>query len=648
MREIKRYLLFLFFIVMFCQSFAQPLPDSIKNAYTEAENDSEKGRILTTYLLSVFDDTSFLERSGELINYFRSQNDQSARDYVQLVISDYVARTGSYTNTLHESLAILDRFENRKDSYGVLVASRVVSVAYDYAGEVAKSILFLKKVIDMALVSKDYWILCSSYNNIASDFVESNMPDSALHYLQNAVLYAEKIDNAERLATIYGTFGEAYLAKQNYDEAIVYLNKSTSMKALNKMNQTWTMNDFAQIFLEKNKLDSAKWYARAVVELASKKAYLDQLQRAYQYLSQAYEKESATDSAFKYYKLTIATKDSLFNSQKTKQVQAILFQEQTRKQEIEQEKAQLQNRIRTYGLIAGLAIFLIIAFILYRNNKQKQKANIVLEKTLENLKSTQSQLIQAEKMASLGELTAGIAHEIQNPLNFVNNFSEVNKELLEELKSKNEKLKIHDAEIDELVNDISENSEKINHHGKRADSIVKGMLQHSQSGKGQKGLTDINALADEYLRLSYHGLRSKEKSFNATLKTGFDENIGKIKIVPQDIGRVLLNLYNNAFYAVNEKAASFKLQTMSYEPIISVTTKRQSNNITITIEDNGTGIPKNIVDKIFQPFFTTKPTGQGTGLGLSLAYDIVKAHGGEIKVESKEGEGTEFIIQLPL
>jgi signal transduction histidine kinase len=265
-----------------------------------------------------------------------------------------------------------------------------------------------------------------------------------------------------------------------------------------------------------------------------------------------------------------------------------------------------------------------------------------VDSTLNELQATQKQLVQSEKMASLGELTAGIAHEIQNPLNFVNNFSDVNKELLIEMKDEMNKGNFDDAKA--IADDVIENSEKINHHGKRAGDIVKGMLQHSRKSTGQKEPTDINALADEYLRLSYHGLRAKEKEFNANMQTDYDENIGKINIIPQDIGRVLLNLYNNAFYAVNEQKSQ---NLISYEPTVSVTTKKSDNHVIITVSDNGNGIPQNIVDKIFQPFFTTKPTGSGTGLGLSLSYDIVKAHGGEVKVESEESKGSEFIVQLP-
>ena len=295
-----------------------------------------------------------------------------------------------------------------------------------------------------------------------------------------------------------------------------------------------------------------------------------------------------------------------------------------------------------------------LANLYQQSEKQKdeiavQKLNV--ENTLSDLKEAQEQLIQREKMASLGELTAGIAHEIQNPLNFVNNFSEINKEMIAEMNE--EIVKGNYDEVRLIANNLAANEEKINHHGKRADAIVKGMLQHSRASTGKKELTDINALADEYLRLSYHGLRAKDKEFNANFITHFDESIGTINVVPQDIGRVLLNLYNNAFYAASLPSKASPDEPVGRggfkdNPTIWVSTKAEEDKVLIRVKDNGPGIPRNIVDKIFQPFFTTKPTGQGTGLGLSLSYDIIKAHGGDIKVNSKEGEGTQFIIQLPL
>ena len=305
-----------------------------------------------------------------------------------------------------------------------------------------------------------------------------------------------------------------------------------------------------------------------------------------------------------------------------------------------------------YILYVLTGIGIIRAYIVYRSRRLKKENRILeekidlrtsqLQKSLEDLKATQAQLIQSEKMASLGELTAGIAHEIQNPLNFINNFSEVNTELITEMKEEIEKGNLE--EVKAIADDIAANEQKINHHGKRADGIVKGMLQHSRSGNRQKEPTDINALADEYLRLAYHGLRAKDKSFNAVMKTDFDESIGDINVIPQDIGRVVLNLITNAFYAVTEKK---KFSAEGYEPTVSVSTKKSRGKVEVIVNDNGNGIPQKVLEKIFQPFFTTKPTGEGTGLGLSLSYDIVKAHNGELKVETKEGEGATFIIILP-
>jgi signal transduction histidine kinase len=303
-------------------------------------------------------------------------------------------------------------------------------------------------------------------------------------------------------------------------------------------------------------------------------------------------------------------------------------------------------RVMTYVFIPlGMALLIGYRFFLLNINLENQvvERTAELNQSLENLKSTQAQLIQSEKMASLGELTAGIAHEIQNPLNFVNNFSEVSEELIDELQEE-----IENGEFDEvklIASDLKENLSKINHHGKRAGAIVKGMLEHSRSNSREKSETDINALAEEYLKLSYHGLRAKDKSFEAYFKTDLDPDLPKIKVVTQDLGRVFLNLINNAFYAVNEKA---KLGSNGYQPEVIVSSKKNENGVEISVKDNGNGIPDAIKEKIFQPFFTTKPTGSGTGLGLSLSYDIIKAHGGELRVISEEGKGTEMKITLPI
>jgi signal transduction histidine kinase len=379
----------------------------------------------------------------------------------------------------------------------------------------------------------------------------------------------------------------------------------------------------------------------------------------YEFLSSYYDKKDPA-KALNYLKEYNAVRESLYGTKNMQAMQNLVVAEAQRQQEIiEMEKA-YQNKIKMYALLGGLIVLLLAAAMFYRNSVNQKKSRILLqhqknelEQSLRQLRTTQTQLVQAEKMASLGELTAGIAHEIQNPLNFVNNFSEVSTELVDEMKS--EIKKGNYDEVNVIADDVKQNLEKINHHGTRAADIVKGMLQHSRSSSGVKEPTDINALADEYLRLAYHGLRAKDIDFNATMKTDFDKSIDKINIIPQDIGRVILNLITNAFYAVNEKS---KQGIAEYEPTVSVVTKKVNHQVEIRVTDNGNGIPPNILDKIFQPFFTTKPTGQGTGLGLSLSYDIVKAHGGELKVETltteaaalagKEGAGTTFIISLPL
>ncbi|OSZ73887.1 two-component sensor histidine kinase [Chitinophagaceae bacterium IBVUCB2] len=398
----------------------------------------------------------------------------------------------------------------------------------------------------------------------------------------------------------------------------------------------------ALIRIEQNRINEAiGLLEKDIVRLKSQRLYV---LRDYKLLAQLHEQTGNYKKANEALASFISLQDSIQADQEKYGSLSFETEQEMNAKELSIAKLESQNKIsslsRNFSIGIAALLLLIVAGIYYRF-RSKKKANLVLEKTLSDLRSTQTQLIQSEKMASLGELTAGIAHEIQNPLNFINNFSEVNEELLSEMKDELDKGNITDAKV--IANDAIENQQKILHHGKRADAIVKGMLQHSRSSSGVKEPTDINALADEYLRLAYHGLRAKDKSFNVAMRTDFDESIGNINIIPQDIGRVVLNLITNAFYVVDEKKKS---GIDGYEPTVSVSTKKINGKIEIKVADNGNGIPQKVLDKIFQPFFTTKPTGQGTGLGLSLSYDIVKAHGGELRVETKEGEGTEFIIVL--
>jgi signal transduction histidine kinase len=495
-------------------------------------------------------------------------------------------------------------------------------------------------------------------NWFGSVYIKMNKLDSAKYYMSREFNYGMAKKDWLRIALGSLGLGNIYRKLKNRDSAFYYyrVGMPAAFKGENEVYRNYLVT-LGNFFWEDKQIDSALYYSQKAFSLSQGKKDFPKIISAAELLAEIYYVKNQPDSAYRYLKQSVLLKDSIFSSEKIARIQSLSLNESLEKLQEEQTKKEAvqeyKSRIKIYSLAAGLAILLILIFILYRNNRQRQFANKKIEKAYTDLKSTQAQLIQSEKMASLGELTAGIAHEIQNPLNFVNNFSEVNTELIEDLRGERSKVKGERNEQleNEILNDIEQNLQKINHHGKRADAIVKGMLQHSRSSSGQKEPTDINKLADEYLRLCYHGLRAKDQFFNATIKTDYDESLEKINIIHQDIGRVVLNLFTNAFYAVTEKR---KEQPGNYEPTVTITTSSiqlplGGRGVVIRVIDNGGGIPQKVLDKIFQPFFTTKPTGQGTGLGLSLSYDIItKGHGGELKVETKEGEGCEFIIQIPV
>jgi two-component system, NtrC family, sensor kinase len=510
-----------------------------------------------------------------------------------------------------------------------------------------------------------------------------------------AFLQLNRIDSAAKIAESIPVdigsdadlfFGHLYTSLHQYEKALSFFKKGfqEEKESGHEIGTARHANELGRTYLLFKNFKSATHYAEDALATAQKIHALLEMKNAVGTLKDIYTQTKNYKEVYHYTQWYDLLSDSLSSEEYRRKLSLIQIQ-----RDLDNEKQQAlllkqDNEIRKQQLnkealvkkffVAGIIGLLLIAGIVIRNNRQKQKANALLQKqkeeiqkTLTELKLTQAQLIQSEKMASLGELTAGIAHEIQNPLNFVNNFSEVSNELIDEMNVEIDKG--NNEEVKAIASDIKQNLEKINHHGKRADAIVKGMLQHSQSNSGIKEPTNINSLTDQYLRLAYQGLRAKDKSFNATLKTDFDETIGSLNIIPQDIGRVLLNLYNNAFYAVTEKKkqaapppeGGIKNPQNEYEPTVTVKTSLnpplgaspdlsggRGAQVLIAVKDNGNGVPQKVVDKIFQPFFTTKPTGQGTGLGLSLSYDIVKAHGGEIKVESKEGEGSEFIISFPI
>jgi|SRR5579871_980328 len=584
-----------------------------------------------------------------------------------LSIAKIFMNIGNYSKSLQTALQSLDIFERINVPSEKAINLYFIAEVFNLQGDYRQSLLYDQKARVIAESIHEKKSLIQILSNIGHDYEQLNQLDSAIFYANQGYALCDPYADAfmvgkalSLLGDIYTKSGNLTLAMSSYRLSLVYSGKIKDVLGSGILKDNLALANanlgIAVIYKKENKPDSCLYYAKRSLQIASQRKFTRQILNAAQFLADYYQDKKIFDSAFAYQHLSIQAKDSLFSAQKILEFQNISFSEQMRQQELKEEEGRYRSRISIYILFGAIAAILVIVIILLRNNRQKQKANELLneqkqeigiqktkaENALEDLQLTQAQLIQAEKMASLGELTAGIAHEIQNPLNFVNNFSEVSNELMGELVE--EVSNGNTAEAKAIAEDIRQNLEKINHHGKRADAIVKGMLQHSRSSSGQKESTDINALADEYLRLSYHGLRAKDKSFNARFETDLDKTLGKINIIPQDFGRVLLNLYNNAFYAVAEKK---KQAPENYEPTISVTTKRSANKVSISVSDNGNGIPQKVIDKIFQPFFTTKPSGQGTGLGLSMSYDIIKAHGGQIKLETKENEGTVFIIELP-
>jgi signal transduction histidine kinase len=630
----------------------QIIIDSLKRELRTAKEDTARvlllGELARSLYLSKPDTALLLAQQG----YDLSQKLHYPRGIALALNRMAVGHSalGDYPKSLLLFKKALAASQELNDPVGTAQAYNNIGDTYliqmDYTNALA---YFIKANKTITPGAKPYAEMIFSLN-IGECYLRMQQYDSALFYLQTTYGQVKKYGFDDLYGDFERNLGEVEAAKNHVPAALAYLRQSvaSSQAVEDLQNVSKTYKSIGAVYRNQQQPDSAIFYTRKALAAAQAGSYNQGIFETSTLLTQLYEgKNDAV--AFRYLKLATAAKDSLFSQEKVKQLLSISFEEKQRQQELEAARAESRNQIRLYALLGILGVFLLLALVLYRNNRQKQKANMLLqqqkqeiENTLAELKATQAQLVQSEKMASLGALAAGIAHEIQNPLNFVNNFSEVSAELAGEVKQAVEDGNREEALI--AATDIQDNLKKIAHHGKRADAIVKGMLQHSRKNTGEKQLTDINTLADEYLRLSYHGLRAKDKSFNADFKTALDKTIGKISIVPQDIGRVLMNLFNNAFYAVHEKK---KNSGEGYEPTIFVSTKKLADTIEIRVQDNGMGISKSLIDKIFQPFFTTKPTGQGTGLGLSLSYDIIIAHGGELKVDTEEGKGATFTILLP-
>ena len=584
-----------------------------------------------------------------------------------LLANMYVA-VGNYIKAMKIYYDALQLAQNNHDDYAIIQTHNNMGSTYVQMADYPKALRYLHFAQQelAAYIAKHkpvphkfYGINIYILNNIDEAYLFSNRLDSAAYYIKKGVQYQER-DHMYILKNVFiSDLGILESKRGNLATALKYFHEAEKgqLQDDDQTNLEQLYFSIANVYKNANNPDSAIVYAQKALSDSRKGNFLPDAAIASKLLYELYDGQKNIPLAYKYYKIATQINDSLTNKDNIRELASLDFEAKQKQQDLLAQKAAYENTVRSYILTGGLVILALLVLIFWRNGRQRKKSNNLLtqqkeeieqqkksaDAALSELKQAQTQLIQSEKMASLGELTAGIAHEIQNPLNFVNNFSEVNMEMIDEMELELKKGDTNEALA--IAADIRENEKKIHHHGKRADFIVKGMLQHSRTNTGERQLTNINVLADEFLKLSYHGLRAKDKAFNAELVTHFADNLPKIDIVQQDIGRVLLNLFNNAFYAVNEKK---KTAGADYKPEVMVTTTVENAGVIISVRDNGNGIPDAIKDKIMQPFFTTKPTGEGTGLGLSLSYDIVvKGHGGTIDVMSKEGEYTEFMVNLP-
>ncbi len=627
----------------------------------------QQKKVITPLLLKIRNLYNILNKQEERFEFYKEKLDYYlVNGPVENTAACYHGIAGYYNYKADYNLAISNYLRAAaifkpfyQDFYNNEMG--VTGVTYERWGNDEKAIHYLKIALPLVKTEKDSGNIAFCLGTLTKISTKQKKYEEALEYADECIGYTNKTANdpAYALALMYKA--SVFLAMEKPDLAYPYLKEVSAL--IDKFNFQFSGSDgdlesdfgFYRYYLLKNDLENAAGYLLAAHNKAvAEEVNIFQLKYLKE-LASFYEKQQPGLSMHyinKYFELNNAIEEG---NQKFKVAQYEIEQkdlEQSRsinalKQERALQEAAISQR-NTIMWISLIALFLIAVsmIFLYRQLHLNRK-------TLQSLRETQRQLIMAEKMASLGELTAGIAHEIQNPLNFVNNFAEVSIELIDELKQESAVSGQQSAvggqqSAIEIMDDIKQNLDKILHHGKRADAIVKGMLQHSRTSTGQKEPIDINELADEYLRLAYHGLRAKDKDFNAEFKLDADQTLPKVNVIPQDIGRVLLNLINNAFYAVSNRnlSGSNNLTAFNYKPTVIVSTKNHGSNYEIRVKDNGNGISEGLRDKIFQPFFTTKPTGQGTGLGLSLSYDIIKAHGGELKVESKEREGSEFIIIL--
>ncbi|GAB3292504.1 hypothetical protein GCM10027511_05670 [Hymenobacter humi] len=529
---------------------------------------------------------------------------------------------------------------------------RSIGIIYVYLRDRQQGLAYYFRALKIGEQLRDERRVVIELSNIGLAYDLFNQLDSAKLYQERAYTLARRLHTPTNYI-LYG-LGNVALKQGRLDEARTYYRKSIaeSKKVRHLRSLNFAYVGMATLYQKRGQLDSSIYYARLGCQAGQTNGFLRGVLNASTLLTKDFKAQRQPDSALKYQSLMLVMKDTLFGQEKVMRLQSLNYREQQRAQAAAASQAALKTRYRTFALVAGLVGLLALALILARHSRQQQRANEALEKSLAELKTTQEQLVQREKMAFLGELTAGIAHELQNPLNFVKNFAEVSADLVDEMSGDardaagNSPARSSGLE-QEILAGLKQNLQKISQHGQRATSIIKGMLEHSRTGTGRREPANLNALVDESLRLAYQGLRTKEKDFNATLTTCLDPSLPEVAVVSQDLSRVLINLFTNAFHAV--QARQRQHPDPAYQPEVQVTTRLLPGKVEIRIRDNGTGMSDKVKDKIFHPFFTTKPVGEGTGLGLSLSHDIVTSgHSGQLLVESQEGLGTEFTVSLPI
>lgn len=579
-------------------------------------------------------------------------------------IGTILRANGRYADALTNYFAALSISEKLDDKVGIAKIYNSIGILYAEQNESERAIEYYQKAKKIAKEIDNKRLVQIFLLNIGTDYAFLNQLDSAAYYTQKAYTLA-KSTKANNVNVLLMNLGNINYRQNNFSEALKYYHQSIplSIKRHDNRMLSQTYFEMARLFKDTNQADSAVYYAQNALNFANESNNLRYKYQTNSLLSDIYSSTN-TKKAFTYYKESVTLRDSLFNIEKATNLRNIEFNEEMRQQELKDAKEESRTN-QKLGLLLGLSIGLLLtAFVLYRNNIQKSRANASLaqknedieeqrsklEQSLRQLKITQNQLLQSEKLASLGELTAGIAHEIQNPLNFVTNFSETSLEIIEELEeliSKDEVTEEDKIIFKETLAEVKVSQNSILNHGQRASSIVTGMLEHSRGHTGEQREIDINKLCDEYTRLSFHGMRAKNKSFNAAFTLELEPDLPTFFGVAQDISRVLLNLINNAFYTVNKKRET---QIEGYIPTVTIKTKAiKDEYLEIAVSDNGNGMTEEVKQKIFQPFFTTKPTGEGTGLGLSLSYDIItKGNNGTMEVETELNHGSTFTIKLPI